>query len=133
MTSAAAPLGLFDAPQNGAPENDLPPGDAAMAASAYRLTAAIRAELAALDDEDATAIEAATAEKLAALRAVHADVAAGNPPPRALIEAARDLNAEAMLRARAKLVTVEKRLAAVSAVAGKPAALVYGRNGRWAG
>lgn len=102
-------------------------------ASAHRLAAAIRAELAALADEDAAAIEAATAEKLAALRAVHADVGAGNPPPRALLEAARDLNAEAMLRARAKLVSVEKRLASVQAIAGKPAPLTYGRNGRWAG
>jgi hypothetical protein len=101
--------------------------------SAYRLTSAIRAELAALAAEDAEAIELATADKLAALRAVHADVAAGNPPPRALIEEARDLNAEAMLRARAKLVTVEKRLAKVQAIAGKPAPLTYGRDGRWAG
>ncbi len=102
-------------------------------ASTRRLAAAIRAELAALADEDAAAIEVATAEKLAALRAVHADVSAGNPPPRALLEAARDLNAEAMLRARAKLVSVEKRLANVQAIAGKPAPLTYGRNGRWAG
>ncbi len=91
--------------------------------NALRLNDAIRAELAALAAEDAEAIEAATADKLAALRAVHADVAAGNPPPRALIEAARDLNAEAILRARAKLVTVEKRLAQVQAIAGKPAPL----------
>ena len=101
--------------------------------NAERLVAAIRAELAALADEDVAAIEAATANKLAALRAVHADVAAGIAPPRGLIETARDLNAEAMLRARAKMLTVEKRLAAVQAVAGKPAALTYGSNGRWAG
>jgi hypothetical protein len=101
--------------------------------NALRLNDAIRAELVALAAEDAEAIELATAEKLAALRAVHADVAAGNPPPRALIEEARDLNAEAMLRARAKLVTVEKRLAKVQAIAGKPAPLTYGRDGRWAG
>ncbi len=101
--------------------------------SAQRLNDAIRAELAALAAEDADEIELATAEKLAALRAVHADVAAGNPPPRALIEEARDLNAEAILRARAKLVTVEKRLAKVQAIAGKPAPLTYGRDGRWAG
>ena len=100
--------------------------------NAVRLVAAIRAELAALADEDAPGIEAATAEKLRALRAVHADVAAGIAPPRALIEEARDLNAEAALRARAKMLTVEKRLAAVQAVAGKPAALTYGRDGRWA-
>jgi hypothetical protein len=101
--------------------------------NAQRLNDAIRAELAALAAEDAEAIEMATAEKLAALRAVHADVAAGNPPPRVLIEEARDLNAEAMLRARAKLVTVEKRLAKLQAIAGKPAPLTYGRDGRWAG
>lgn len=101
--------------------------------NAHRLNDAIRAELAALAAEDAEAIEAATAEKLAALRVVHADVTAGNPPPRALIEAARDLNAEAILRARAKLVTVEKRLAQVQVIAGKPAPLTYGRDGRWAG
>ena len=101
--------------------------------SASRLADAIRAELAALADEDAAAIEAATTEKLAALRAVHDDIAAGTPPPRDLLEAARDLNAEAILRARAKLVTVERRLASVQAVAGKPAPLTYGRNGRWTG
>jgi nucleotide-binding universal stress UspA family protein len=109
------------------------PGTADGDTSARRLKDAIRAELAALAIEDAEAIEAATAEKVAALRAVHADVAAGNPPPRALIEAARDLNAEAMLRARAKLVTVEKRLAGLQAIAGKPVPLTYGRDGRWAG
>lgn len=97
-----------------------------------RLVAAIRLELAALDAEDAASIEAATANKLAALEAVKADIAAGAPPERALLEQARELNAEAALRARAKMLTVEKRLASVSAVAGKPAALTYGRNGRWA-
>jgi hypothetical protein len=97
-----------------------------------RLNAAIRAELAALADEDVAGIEAATAAKLAALRAVHADVAAGLMPPRALLEEARDLNAEAALRARAKMISVEKRLAQVSAQAGRPPALTYGRDGRWA-
>lgn len=97
-----------------------------------RLNAAIRAELAALADEDVVAIEAATAAKLAALRAVHADVAAGVLPPRALLEQARDLNAEAALRARAKMISVEKRLSRVSAQAGRPPALTYGRDGRWA-
>jgi hypothetical protein len=92
---------------------------------------AIRAELAALDAEDAEQIEAATAAKLAALDAVKADIAAGAPPHKALLSEARDLNAEAALRARAKLVTVERRLAAVATVAGRPAALVYGRDGRW--
>jgi hypothetical protein len=101
-------------------------------ANFHRLNAAIRAELAALAAEDAAAIEAATAAKLAALRAVHADVAAGIPAQRALLEEARDLNAEAALRARAKLISVEKRLARVEARAGKPPALTYGRDGRWA-
>ncbi|KAB7648236.1 hypothetical protein [Polymorphobacter fuscus] len=109
---------------------DAPPD--AETASFHRLNDAIRAELAALAAEDAGAIEAATAEKLAALRAVHADVAAGAAPQRALLEQARDLNAEAMLRARAKMLSVEKRLANVQAIAGKPPALTYGRDGRWA-
>jgi hypothetical protein len=100
--------------------------------SFVRLIDALRAELAALDAEDAEAIENATADKLAALQAVQDDMAAGSPPQRALLQEAQALNAEAALRARAKIITVEKRLAAVSSVAGKPAALVYGRNGRWA-
>lgn len=92
---------------------------------------AIRAELAALDSEDAARIETATAVKLAALDAVKADIAAGAPPQKALLAQARDLNAEAALRARAKILTVERKLAAVSTAAGRPAALVYGRDGRW--
>lgn len=99
--------------------------------SFVRLIDAIRAELAALDAEDAAGIETATAVKLAALEAVKADIAAGAPAQKALLSEARDLNAEAALRARAKLVSVERRLAAVSTAAGKPAALVYGRDGRW--
>ncbi|MFZ4687929.1 MAG: hypothetical protein ACOYLS_01705 [Polymorphobacter sp.] len=101
-------------------------------ASFTALVEAIRAELAALDSEDAEAIEAATATKLAALQAVSAAVSSGTPLQRALLDEARELNAEAALRARAKILTVEKRLATVSRVAGRPAALVYGRNGRWA-
>lgn len=100
--------------------------------SFVRLNKAIRAEMAALEAEDAVAIEAATSTKLAALLAVHAEVAAGAAPQRALLEEARDLNAEAALRARAKMVAVERRLAAVQRLAGKPAALTYGRDGRWA-
>lgn len=96
-----------------------------------RLIDAIRAEIAALEAEDAERIEAATAGKLAALQAVAADVAGGVPPRKDLLATARDLNAEAALRARAKMLGVERRLAAVSVVAGRPAALVYGRNGRW--
>jgi hypothetical protein len=100
--------------------------------SFVRLIDAIRAELVALEAEDPEAIETATADKLAALQAVQDDMAAGAPPQRALLQEAQALNAEAALRARAKIITVEKRLAAVSSVAGKPAALVYGRDGRWA-
>lgn len=102
------------------------------AANFHRLNAAIRAELAALEAEDVAAIEVATADKLAALRAVHADVAAGVTPQRGLLEEAHALNAEAALRARAKMLSVERRLAVVQVVAGKPAALIYGRDGRWA-
>jgi hypothetical protein len=106
--------------------------DAVLDNSFVRLVTAIRSELAALESEDAEAIEAATAHKLASLQAVQADIAGGAPPQRALLEEARALNAEAALRARAKIITVEKRLAAVSTIAGRPAALVYGRDGRWA-
>ena len=112
------------------------PGDPEAPLAAHKtivaLIDAIRSELAALEAEDAARIETATAHKLAALQAVQAEIAAGSRPPRALLVEARDLNAEAALRARAKIVTVGKRLAAVSAVAGRPAALVYGRDGRWA-
>jgi hypothetical protein len=107
-------------------------GTEPVAESFTALVAAIRHELAALAAEDAAAIEAATAAKLAALAAVNTAIATGVPPQRALLEQARDLNAEAALRARAKLVAVERRLAAAAVAAGKPAALVYGRDGRWA-
>jgi hypothetical protein len=99
-----------------------------------RLIGAIRAELAAFEAEDGEAIENATADKLAALQAVADEMAAGARPQRALLDEARALNAEAAIRARAKIPTMEKRLAAVSNLAGKPATLVYrrnGRNGRW--
>lgn len=96
------------------------------------LVAAIRAELAALAAEDAPAIEAATAAKVAALQSVAAAVADGVPAPRALLEQARDLNAEAALRARAKIIGIERQLGALNDRAGRPAALVYGRDGRWA-
>ncbi|GGE02262.1 hypothetical protein GCM10011529_05850 [Polymorphobacter glacialis] len=102
------------------------------ASSFVRLVEAIRGELAALEAEDAMLIEAATAAKLAALQAVQADIDGGMPADRGLLGEARALNAEAALRARAKIITTEKRLAAVSVLAGRPAALVYGRDGRWA-
>ncbi len=110
-------------------------GEGAAPDSYADLLSAIRAELAALDAEDAPAIETATAVKVAALAVVQNEIAAGVAPQRAMLELARDLNAEAMLRARAKLLAVERRLSAVSAVVaaggGRPA-LVYGRDGRWA-
>ncbi len=110
---------------------DTPP-DPVEGESFARLVAAIRAELAALDAEDATRIEAATTAKIAALAAVEADIAAGVPADRLRLAEARDLNAQAALRARAKLIGVERQLAAVTAAAGRPPALVYGRDGRWA-
>ena len=109
--------------------------------SFVRLIDAIRAELSALDGEDAAGIEAATATKLAALQAVQADIAAGAPPQKALLEQARELptgcsatdqRCDLVRREAAEVVTVDRRLAAVSAAAGRPAALVYGRDGRWA-
>jgi hypothetical protein len=111
--------------------------DAERADSFARLVAAIRGELAALDAEDAAAIEAATAAKAEALEAVQADVAAG-AMDRPALEEARRLNAEAALRARAKMIGVERKLVAVSnAAAGiRPpgaAGLTYGRDGRWSG
>lgn len=99
---------------------------------AAALVGAIRAELDALASEDADAITAATATKADALAAVQAAVAAGAPLPRATLEQARDLNSEAMLRARAKLISVEKRLAALRPGALRPEPVAYGRDGRWA-
>lgn len=96
------------------------------------LVAAIRAELEALAAEDADAILAATSAKADALAAVQAAVAQGAPLPRATLEQARDLNSEAMLRARAKLIGVEKRLAALRPGALRPEPVAYGRDGRWA-
>ncbi len=119
--------------------------DAERADSFARLVAAIRAELAALDAEDAAAIEAATAAKAQALEAVQADVA-GGAMNRAALEEARALNAEAALRARAKMIGVERKLVAVTNAAAGMAppraagmalpggtGLTYGRDGRWAG
>jgi hypothetical protein len=101
-------------------------------ALASNLVAAIRDELEALASEDAEAILAATAAKTEALAAVQQAVAAGAPVPRGLLEQARDLNREAMLRARAKLISVEKRLAALRPQALRPEPVAYGRDGRWA-
>lgn len=97
------------------------------------LVAAIRAELNALAAEDADAILAATAAKDSAIADVQSAVAAGASPPRDLLEEARALNAEAALRSRAKMLSVHRRLEALTGgVGGAPAALVYGPDGRWA-
>lgn len=100
---------------------------------AQALVTAMNAELAALEAEDPEAITRATAEKTAALAALQAAVAQGAQPPRPLLEQARDLNAQAVLKSRAKLLLVERRLAALRPAplpAREP--LVYGRDGRWA-
>lgn len=99
---------------------------------ASQLVAAIQAELEALASEDADAILAATTAKADALAAVQAAVASGAPVPRPLLEQARDLNSEAMLRARAKVISVEKRLQALRPQPLRPEPVAYGRDGRWA-
>ena len=90
------------------------------------LLGAMRAELAALDAEDAATIEAATAAKLTALKTV----AALPPPPLALIDTARALNALAATRTAAKLRHVDRRLRRLAEAAGRGPALCYGRDGR---
>lgn len=111
---------------------------ASIDALAAALIDAIRCELAALESEDADAIQGATAAKAAALAAVQAAADRGEAPPRPLLEQARDLNGEAILRSRAKLISVERRLAALRPAgagangAGRPPAITYGRDGRWA-
>jgi hypothetical protein len=101
-------------------------------ALAVQLVAAITAELEALASEDSDEILAATSAKAAALAAVQAAVAEGAPVPRTVLEQARDLNSEAMLRARAKLISVEKRLQALRPQPLRPEPVAYGRDGRWA-
>lgn len=105
--------------------------ETAPADSFARLVQAIRAELVALDAEDAEAIEQATRAKTGALAEVQAEVAAGRMD-RPALEEARRLNSEAALKARAKMIGVERKLAGVARQAGRPAALTYGRDGRWA-
>jgi hypothetical protein len=105
--------------------------DAARADSFARLVLAIRAELQALDAEDADAIEQATRAKTEALSAVQGEVAAGRMD-RPALEEARRLNSEAALKARAKMIGVERKLMGVARAAGRPDALTYGRDGRWA-
>ena len=97
------------------------------------LVAAIEAELAALDAEDADAILAASDAKTQALADLSAAVGAGAPPPRPLLDRARDLNTQAILKSRAKLISVEKRLVALrpGPAAQRPEPVTYGRDGRW--
>lgn len=101
---------------------------------AQALVAAIRSELDALDAEDADAITAASDGKAKALADLSAAIAGGAPPPRPLLEEARDLNTQAILKSRAKLISVEKRLAALrpGPAIPRPEPVTYGRNGRWA-
>lgn len=99
---------------------------------AQALVAAIRAELAALEAEDADAILAASEAKARVLADLSAAVAGGASAARPLLEEARDLNAEAILKSRAKLISVEKRLAALRPAVPRAAPLTYGRDGRWA-
>lgn len=98
------------------------------------LLAAMRAELAALDDGDTAAISAATAAKLAALAAVRHHTSAANAAPvsRAALETARSLNALASARVNMLMAGVERRLSAFTAASGATPALCYGRNGRTA-
>ena len=88
------------------------------------LLAALRAELAALDGDDALAIEDATAAKLTALAALRGS------PSRTEIETARALNALAAARVQTRLTGVDRRLRALAAAAGRPPPLCYGRDGR---
>ncbi|WP_017669237.1 hypothetical protein [Sandarakinorhabdus sp. AAP62] len=101
---------------------------------AQALVAAIQSELAALDAEDADAILAASEAKARALAELSAAIAGGAPPPRPQLEQARDLNSEAILKSRAKMISVEKRLAALrpGPVIPRPDPVTYGSNGRWA-
>jgi anti-sigma factor RsiW len=101
---------------------------------AAALVAAIRGELAALDAEDADAILAASEAKSRALADLSAALANGASAPRPLLEEARDLNSQAILMSRAKLISVEKRLAALrpGPALPRPEPVTYGRDGRWA-
>jgi hypothetical protein len=101
---------------------------------AQALVAAIRSELDALDAEDADAILAASDAKAKALTDLAAAISGGAPAPRPLLEEARDLNTQAILKSRAKLISVEKRLAALrpGPAIPRPEPVTYGRNGRWA-
>lgn len=101
---------------------------------AQALVAAIRTELNALDAEDADAILSASDAKAKALADLSAAIADGAPPPRPLLEEARDLNTQAILKSRAKLISVERRLTALrpGPAIPRPEPVTYGCNGRWA-
>ena len=88
------------------------------------LLAALRAELAALDSDDADTIVAATAAKLAALGKLR------DSPTSAEIDTAQALNTLAAARVRTKSTGIDRRLAALAAAAGRAPALCYGRDGR---
>ncbi len=90
------------------------------------LLAAMRDELAALDTGDASAIECATAAKLAALDGARL---AGKVAVERLHEA-RALNALAATRTNMLLAGVDRRLAALTAADGRAGAICYGRDGR---
>jgi hypothetical protein len=96
------------------------------------LLAAMRAELAALDDGDTATISAATAAKLAALAAVRRDASATNAAPasRATLETAHSLNALASARVNMLMAGIERRLRALTAATGETPSLCYGRDGR---
>lgn len=101
---------------------------------AQALVAAIRDELVALEAEDAEAILAASDTKAKALADLSTAITSGALPPRPLLEQARDLNSQAILKSRAKLISVEKRLIALrpGPAIPRPEPVTYGRNGRWA-
>ena len=88
------------------------------------LLAALRAELVALDGDDAQAIEAATATKLSALAGLR------DALTRHQVETAQALNALAAARVRTRSAGIERRLAALATAAGRGPALCYGRDGR---
>lgn len=90
------------------------------------LMAALHDELAALETGDAEQIEAATRAKLAALHAARG----GSPLSAADLEQAAALNARAAARTRTLMAGVDRRLRALSAAAGRPPGLTYGRDGR---
>ena len=90
------------------------------------LLAAMRDELAALDSEDAAAIEAATQAKLAALLSLRDS----SDPTRADVEAAQTLNTLAASRTATFMARASRRLQSLAIAAGRPPSLTYGRDGR---